>query len=59
MYQGKRYLVPDKCEMLDEKHAERETHTVEEQLPARNPYDAVLSDDLNNKTAQRLDLSNP
>ena len=35
------------------------THTMEEQLQARHPNDDVLSDDLNNETAQRLDLSNP
>lgn len=38
---------------------ERGTHTMEEQLQARHPNDDVLSDDLNNETAQRLDLSNP
>ena len=32
---------------------------MEEQLQARHPNDDVLSDDLNNETAQRLDLSNP
>ena len=39
--------------MLDEEHTRMEKDTNEEQVPARNGNDALISVELNNETAQR------
>ena len=50
MYQENIHIFLNECKVMDEKHAWRDTHTYthskEEQVPARNTNDAILSDQL-------------
>ena len=56
MYQGITYIMLNECDMLDEKHAGRGYHTEreKEQILAKIPNDITLSNDLKNKSTQKL-----
>ena len=52
MYQRNTHMALYECGILDDEHVEKVTRTKEEPVSSRNPYDANLSDELNDETAQ-------
>lgn len=52
LYQRNTHMALYECGILDDEHVGKVTRTKEEPVSSRNPYEANLSDELNDETAQ-------